>query len=166
MRLRDIVLAEKQEFQWFPWKDGKMPKHVFPMTKNRSFRIRSKWRWRYCKFTCLGNSMRVLVAYRRDQQEYMALLGLDLTEGGTRVIARYEFHGSHPGWHIHSYCDDLQFFLPRHDGRTGHPGLTKIMGGNAKNGNLSINLFDRSATEIAVTKFGLSKVNPSSGLFQ
>lgn len=160
------MLAEKQDVQWSPWKTGKMPKSVFPLNKNRSFRIRSKFRWRYCTFSCLGHSMRVMIAYRSDIQEYLAYLGVILADGNTRVLARYEFHGSHPGWHIHSFCDDLAFFLPKNDGRTNYQDLERIPGGNAKSGNLKFDVFDRSATEIAARKFGLSRAESPSGLFQ
>lgn len=167
MRLRDIVLAEKQNVKWTQWKNGKMPKSAFPLNKNRSFRIRGKWRWCLCTFLCLGHSMRVLVAYRSDIEEYLAMLGIDLPDSNTRVLARFEFHGSHPPWHVHSFCEDVSSFLPRNDGRSGYPDMQRIPGGNASIGNNSFHIhFDRSATDLATRKFGLGNITTDAGLFQ
>jgi len=78
--------------------------HCFPVSKGHSFRVRSSYNWRIVTFECLGNQFRLLVFYRNDKQEYEAWLGM-VDGSDTKVLARLEFHATHPGWHLHTNCE-------------------------------------------------------------
>src|SRR3546814_13774424 len=41
-----------------------------------------------------------------------------------RSIAQYEFHGTHPGWHVHASCEDDVEGLPQ--GVMRHPGQRRL----------------------------------------
>lgn len=85
-----------------------MTPSAFPLSKrrSRSFRLGSAYRWRIIQFQALGNSFRLLAAYNLEKQQYRATLALD--EGrDMSVIASYEFHGTHPGWHLTAACGDI-----------------------------------------------------------
>jgi hypothetical protein len=50
-------------------------------------------------------TFRLLTVFQGDREEFLAWLSTQEDEG-LRVIARYEFHGTHPGWHCHAAsCD-------------------------------------------------------------
>jgi len=53
-----------------------------------------------------GCDFRLLVAFSLAKQEYRATLALE-GDGDMSVLASYEFHGSHPGWHVLVACDDV-----------------------------------------------------------
>lgn len=107
MRLKDIIRAKKTNIHWGDWKSGvKMLRTQFPMSKG-SFSVRSVYNWNISTFECLGKSFRLLVFYRADKQEYGAWLGME-DDKDMKVIARLEFHASHPGWHMHTNCETDQ----------------------------------------------------------
>jgi hypothetical protein len=45
-----------------------------------------------------------LIVYRIDKEQYRAILALE-HERDMSVLAQYEFHGTHPGWHLLVSCD-------------------------------------------------------------
>lgn len=147
MHLKQIIRAPKEIIDQGSWQEGKkMPKAAFPLSKNRGFAIRAKYRWRIIKFSCLSREFRVLIFYRSDIEEYAAYLG-ELVADEMTVLCRYEFHGSHPGWHAHTTCDDLRVL---DSGRTGQPIMKKLK----KKDNL-FNMDDGKARYIAYKSFGL-----------
>lgn len=116
MGIKDVVRAEKNVASWGEWKVGvKMPASAFPLSKQRRFSIRACYRWRVAQFTCDDKQYRLLVAYRPELLVYRAYLGLH-EDGDTCVIARYEYHSTHEGWHIHTNCHDNNEIF----GRTGN----------------------------------------------
>lgn len=113
MRLKDIVRAEKSVSEWGKWQQVKMPPSAFPLSRRRSgsYRLSGKFTWRVVIFSADGKDFRLLVAFRKDLSQYEAILGL--VEGNdTKVLASYEFHGSHVGWHIHANCDSIDRISP------------------------------------------------------
>ena len=46
-----------------------------------------------------------MVAYHTLVPEFITTLGEDVG-GDVRVLARWEFHATHGGWHVHTVCGD------------------------------------------------------------
>lgn len=84
-----------------------MPSTAFPLSKRRgsSFRLGGSYRWRIVRFGACGNRFRLLVAFDIQKEAYRATLAIE-GERDNSVLASYEFHGSHPGWHVLATCDD------------------------------------------------------------
>lgn len=93
--------AEKEQVSIGTWTTGKkMPKTTFPLRGNQAYRLAGTWTWRLITFVAASENYRVLLAYKADKQEFMAMLG-HLVGREMTVLCRIEHHGSHPGWHVH-----------------------------------------------------------------
>ena len=55
--------------------------------------------------------LRLLLAFSLAKEQYRAILAVEW-ERDLSVIAAYEFHGTHPGWHLLATCDDIST-IPR-----------------------------------------------------
>lgn len=106
MQLKGVLAAKKTIVSWGTWEHGKkMPRNAFPMSKSRSYRVPSTWTgWRVVIFEALGEQFRLLVAFDTGKEEYRAWLG-QVKGDDTLMLARLEYHGSHPGWHCHTNCE-------------------------------------------------------------
>ncbi|WP_157572702.1 hypothetical protein [Nevskia soli] len=165
MRLKKIIQADKIVTDWGKWTFGAaMPKTAFPISKS-SFKIRSTYHWRIAKFLSLGESFRLLIFYRTDKPEYGAWLGMQ-RDSDTQLVARYEFHGTHPGWHLHAHCQTDTAPI----GRTLVDGLRIPKSGKCRRTDFSVTSDDK-ALYIAAEAFGLPKgdtgisIGSSSDLF-
>lgn len=107
-RATQVRTATKQITDWGKWDDIRMPVSAFPLSKRRSnsFRLGSAYRWRIIRFDAVGSKFRLLVGFSLAKQEYRATLALE-GERDMTVIASYEFHGTHPGWHLLTTCHEL-----------------------------------------------------------
>ena len=107
MRLQSIVRARKTDVMYDGWQSGRMNKSLFPLGKSgrHSLRLSGGYEWRLVRFAALGCDFRLLIAVNFAKQEYYAHLGR-ACQGDTQMLASYEFHGTHPGWHVHAGCGD------------------------------------------------------------
>jgi hypothetical protein len=107
-RVKDILAANKTEVDWGKWEGGRMPPSAFPLSRRRgsSFRLGSSYRWRVIRFGARECKFRLLLAYNLPKEQYRATLALE-GERDNSVLASYEFHGTHPGWHLLATCDDM-----------------------------------------------------------
>jgi hypothetical protein len=80
------------------------------------------YRWRVVRFTACQESFRLLIVYRVDKEQYRAILALEHARDMS-VLAQYEFHGTHPGWHLLASCetDDSAAGCMRHPGQRRMP---------------------------------------------
>jgi hypothetical protein len=108
IRARDIRAANKRNVDWGKWENTKMPVSAFPLSRRRnySFRLGSAYRWRIVRFEACDCKLRLLLAYSLEKQQYRATLALE-GDRDMSVLASYEFHGTHPGWHLLAACDDI-----------------------------------------------------------
>jgi hypothetical protein len=108
VRVKDVRSADKSDVQWGKWQDGKMPSNAFPLSRRRghSFRLGAAYRWRVVRFEACGARFRLLLAFSLLKQQYPATLALE-SDQDMSVLASYEFHGTHPGWHLLATCDDV-----------------------------------------------------------
>lgn len=96
-----VRAADKKHLNTGSWKTGKkMPKSSFPLRGSQSYRLPGTWTWRIISFVSDSESYRVLLAYKAEKQEFIAMLGHIVGRDMT-VLCRIEHHGSHPGWHVH-----------------------------------------------------------------
>jgi hypothetical protein len=107
-RAKDIRAANKRNVDWGKWEDTKMPASAFPLSRrrSRSFRLGTAYRWRLVRFEAYDRKFRLLVAFSARKEQYRATLALE-RDRDLVVIASYEFHGTHPGWHLLAACDDM-----------------------------------------------------------
>lgn len=112
MDLGEIIRARKENVEIHEWKDGKVPRAKFPLSKARSgLQMGSEWRWRLVTFTALGHDFRLLLRLNRNKEYFAAVLGLEV-DGDTAVICHHELHTSHKGWHCHYVKGDVRATLP------------------------------------------------------
>jgi hypothetical protein len=105
VKLRRIINGQKTVTNWGKWKSGdKMPKSAYPLSKSR-FKVSAPYTWRVVEFKCLGETFRLLIAFRVDLNRYQCHLGR-VVGGDMLTLARYEYHATEPGWHLHCVCDD------------------------------------------------------------
>lgn len=135
-----------------------MPPGAFPMSAKpkRSFRLGSAWRWRIIHFSALEHEFRLLVAYRQDIDEYLAMVGM-VVENDTRIIAELCFHGSHPGWHMHFDCGNL---TNAPVGVQRWPGMSRRPKGWSQHRSIKLTasgaeMNDNHALDIAANRFQL-----------
>jgi hypothetical protein len=88
-----------------------MPPSAFHLSKNFSVQLGRNWRWRVDVVSADGIDYRLLTAFNPELEEYRAWLVAP--RGGVHVmVAQLEFHGTHPGWHCHVACCDLDEVEP------------------------------------------------------
>ena len=108
IRAQTIRNAAKDVREWGKWQAGGMTASTFPLSKRkgRSLRFGSAYRWRLVRFEANNHHFRLLLVYSLPKEQYRAILAME-GDGDMSVIASYEFHGTHPGWHLSAACGDL-----------------------------------------------------------
>ncbi len=106
--VRKIRNAVKEVQDWGKWQVGGMSASTFPLSKRKghSLRFGTAYRWRIIRFLAADTRYRLLLAYSLGKEQFKAILASEGNNGLT-VIAAYEFHGTHPGWHVSAACGDL-----------------------------------------------------------
>ena len=163
MKLKDIIRANKAVTDWGKWQEGgRMPRTAFPLSKprNRAFRLPS-YRWRIVQFNALGQSFRLLVAYRIDKEQYRAVLAADYGRD-MAVLAQYEFHGTHPGWHVLATCDEID---SAPIGMMRHPWQRRFPKARRRSNHTEFRVTDDDrALEVAADFFRLHRLEGALGL--
>lgn len=83
-----------------------MSKTAFPLGKGRGYQLGAKWEWRVDQLDVSGVECRLLTALQAEKSSFMAMLTVRQDQDFV-VVASYEFHSDHPGWHVHACCDDV-----------------------------------------------------------
>lgn len=109
------------------------------------------------KLQCLGRDFRVLIAYRLDKEVFLSYLAED-HGGDLTVVARYEYHATHPGWHFHGNCDST----PIVRGRTWLPHRAPSNRAYHRKTDFGVT-GDDSAQSKAISAFGLDKQQSATG---
>src|SRR5579862_61506 len=112
VRGQDIRNAQKSVLEWGRWSVGGMQAAAFPLSKrkNRAYRLGSSYRWRVIRFeaaTVAPVTCRLLLAYNPAKEQFLATLAVE-NDRDMSVVASYEFHGTHPGWHLHAACGHVE----------------------------------------------------------
>lgn len=119
--------------------------------KTRKYSLGSSYSWRIGKFYIGEQYFRVWVRFRADVEQYAAILGLE-DSGDMTVLARYEFHGTHPGWHVHAACKNEQSIV---SGRLFSQLHSRFPLGSGFHRSTEFRVTEENAAAIAVDKFGL-----------
>lgn len=108
MRVGRLINVDKSGVAFSAWSDEKLRTRDFPLSKKRgkAHPFSRRYRWQVITFLAFGRNFRALVAYHTLAPEFIVSLGEDVG-GDVRMLARWEFHGTHPGWHVHTVCDDV-----------------------------------------------------------
>lgn len=150
MLLKNIIKAPKEVTSVGQWESGKlMPRSAFPL--KGKIKIRRVYTWKIIEFNALGIKFKLLIFFRIDKEEYGAWLAI-ATDPVT-LIAKYEYHATHPGWHIHACAESSN--APR--GRTsGH--FVRMPGPHSYHRNLEFGIkSDQDAQNIAIQAFWLDR---------
>lgn len=107
MRVTAVIKSIKTNVSLPPWSDDKLKTKDFPLSKKRgkAYPLTRRYRWQVMSFIAKGRNYRVLVAYHTLVPEFIATLGEEVG-GDFRILARWEFHAYHGGWHVHTVCGD------------------------------------------------------------
>jgi hypothetical protein len=157
MSVREVIAGTKTVISLGNWSTGsKMPKTAFPLEKSRSFKVSTKYRWRVVSFMYAAQAFRVLIYYRLDIEKYVALLGMEVG-GDMLCLARYEYHATERGWHLHTDCGHAPMISGRHGGFS-----TRLPSPGAHHRRAEFDVHDdETAWKKAVDIFGLAE-RPSS----
>jgi hypothetical protein len=112
MKVRPAILKPKYVTEKGEWKlvtgTSKMPRSAFTVGANYPVTFSRNWHWRVDQLACDdGEKYRLLTAYNAHIEEFRAWLAIAFEKGAV-LLARYEYHGTHPGWHCHGPCGDLE----------------------------------------------------------
>jgi len=97
-RLRKIITSDTR------WKRDDVQRRYCPIN-SRTKPIRAGWEWRSLK--AASDDGRKFIAYLEAnvrKGDFKSVL-IEETVNGPSVIARYEYHSSHPGIHVHAHCE-------------------------------------------------------------
>lgn len=103
MRVRGLIAEHKTQETDTGWRrDDMQPRHAPVFARTRP--IRAGWQWRSARAGS-GERQYVLTALCNPARDNWQAILLLCGETDASVVARYEYHGSHPGVHAHADCD-------------------------------------------------------------
>lgn len=105
MRVRGLICEEKEIVTDTGWKTTRLQPKYAPIIRGPQ-PMRSGWKWRSssAKGLVRGNQYILLVKGNPARDNWQSILMQKFGEEAA-VIARYEYHGSHPGIHGHAHCE-------------------------------------------------------------
>lgn len=105
MRVRHIIATDKTLQSDSGWmKTDMQPRHapIYLRTKP----IRAGWQWRSGRcLTRIGSEEFILLAECQPARDNWKAVLIKIVADGSSVVGRFEFHGTHPGVHLHAHCD-------------------------------------------------------------
>jgi len=103
MRVRHLIQKVKVQHNDTGWMSNDMPPRHSPIyAKTRPIRGGWKWRAAHCSVDGTDFVLTALCNIKRDN--WQAYLMIEAAAGAS-VVARFEYHGSHPGLHGHAHCE-------------------------------------------------------------
>lgn len=159
MDLRGIVAAPKTSVKPGDWKQGEIPRSLWPSrkAKSKAYKFGPLYQWRVVCFSALGRECRVRILFNQSKQIFRATLGVT-SQGETVVLCDYEFHATEPGWHCHARCADISTV----DANTNRFGSVRLPKSGAKHRRPAFNfekseLSPLSAFNCAVKFYGIDR---------
>ena len=153
MTLREFLVSKKSITNVGKWSDKKMPKtgNGFPLSKAKNLRVGGGWQWVIIELDADNAECRLLVAYHAAKENYLAVLGY-VVGADTHVIASLEYHGTHPGWHVHGCCLTAK---PGNAGRLRYPDMARLPEGKSVHRRTVFGVNEFDALELAIRHFRL-----------
>lgn len=103
MRVRHLVAQHKVLSGDTGWKDEDIPpRYTGVYSKTRP--NRAGWRWRSAVAATEHNEYIFFTHIHVEKDKWNSWLVSKLDDGCS-IVARFEYHGSHPGVHLHAHCD-------------------------------------------------------------
>ena len=103
MRTKSIILQKKSLLTDTGWRRDDIRPQFFPIfLKTRP--VRSDWMWRSAE---VHGAELVFVLFARanpKKDNWQSILILEIEPGIYTTVSRFEYHGAHPGLHVHSDC--------------------------------------------------------------
>jgi len=112
MRVRHLVSERKIERYDTGWSINDLPpRHAPIFAKTRP--IRAGWKWRSARAEGVADNhileepvrSYILTAICNPSRDNWKAFLIVETADGPSVVGRFEYHGSHPGIHIHTHCE-------------------------------------------------------------
>jgi hypothetical protein len=106
MRALRAVRLSKAVVEAGRWRQDKMPRLDFPLSKSKGYCLGIGWHWGVWRLTGDSSFFKLLVAFHPGKEEYRAWLAL---EDGTdsALLARLQHHATLHGWHLHCRRNNL-----------------------------------------------------------
>jgi hypothetical protein len=82
------------------WRQEKMPRHAFPLSKSKGYALGSQWDWCVYRLSAGIGFFKLLIAFHAGKEEYRAWLALE-DGADSALLARLEYHPALHGWHVH-----------------------------------------------------------------
>jgi hypothetical protein len=104
MRIRKIIAEDKVLSSDTQWRtDDLQPRHSYIFEKTKP--TRAGWQWRSTTATGTAGEYVLLTQCNPRKEEWKAWLILKTPSGAASLVSRLEYHGSHPGLHVHADCN-------------------------------------------------------------
>jgi len=103
MRIRQLIHMPKSQTSDTTWSVQDLPPRHAPIY-SRSRPIRAGWKWRSAQADADDTKFVLTVLCNPLRDNWPAMLTVE-TFTGASVVARFEYHGSHPGVHGHAHCE-------------------------------------------------------------
>jgi hypothetical protein len=105
MRTIQYILDTKTIESDTKWQTKDIPPKHYPIYK-KSYPSRSGWIWRSLRLKSNTSEYVLTLRCNPVKDNWQAVL-MVVSTSQSFAINRYEYHGSHPGTHVHSGCDNL-----------------------------------------------------------
>jgi hypothetical protein len=89
---------------------GKMNKESFPLSRGRGYILGTPYHWRVDHWEAGPMKGRLLIAYHLGKENYLAWLSIERGPKEYAVALCLEYHGDHPGWHVHTGTGPVKDF--------------------------------------------------------
>lgn len=122
-----------------------MPATAFQVARRAAIVLGRGYHWRGDILDARGTALELLTAFNPRIEEFHSWLGWR-REGVVVIIARYEFHGTHPGWHCHSACCDISEIDPA---QPRHRQFVRLPSGEKRHRRMLFDLTEASALAAA-----------------
>ncbi len=104
MRVRQIIATKKTQSADTLWRTTDLPVKYAPVYK-KPRPMKAGWTWRSIELDAEGQAWVLTVQCHVTKDNWQAWLMKKFPDGTGSIVARFEYHGSHAGVHIHSSCD-------------------------------------------------------------
>lgn len=105
MRVRRLIRENKETLTDTGWKTTSLQPKFAPILRDAQ-PMRSGWQWRSLSAKGVSRETQFILLAKGNlaRANWQSIL-MQIYNGEAAVIARYEYHGSHPGIHGHAHCE-------------------------------------------------------------
>lgn len=118
MRIRSLLRQRKKLITESQWSCNDLPPRYCPIYI-RTRPMRNGWKWRSARAESSEFTFTMTALCNPSRGNWQSMLIAHIDEGYS-VVARYEYHDSHPGLHSHAHCE-------RGGIETGSSGLDNLI---------------------------------------